>query len=78
MPILVTHMVVFIQIYVFLRFSFISIFRKQGAFSSLKTMIFNKYSLQKLTQFSLRNKALYTRASYKDGFLQRDTRVFSK
>jgi hypothetical protein len=33
-------------------------------------MICRKYSFQKLTQFSLGNKALYTPASYSDGFLR--------
>jgi hypothetical protein len=45
--------------------------------STLKTMIFRKYSFQKLTQFSEGNNVLDAPASNTDGFPSRDTCVSS-
>jgi hypothetical protein len=46
-------------------------------FSTLKTMIFRKYIIQKLTQFLQGNNVLHDPASNTDGYLWREKCVFS-
>jgi hypothetical protein len=68
-------MISFGEKHVFLQLSLIHIFGKNEPFSTLKIMIFRKYTFQKLTQFSLRNNALDVPASNTDIVLSRDTSV---
>jgi hypothetical protein len=74
---LLTQMVFFWVIYVFLQLSWISLFELTEPMSTLKKLSCSKYSLQKLTQFSERNNVLDAPASNTDSCLW-ETHVFLK
>jgi hypothetical protein len=63
-------------IHVFFQLNCICLFETFVPFSTLKTMIFRKYSFQKVTQFPHRNNVLQAAVSNLDSFLCRDTCVF--
>jgi hypothetical protein len=76
MLLLLTQMVFFVEIHMFLQLSFIGLFEQNKSFPILTNMIGRKYSFQKLTQFLQEDNVLDTAASYVDYFLCQRTCVF--
>jgi positive regulator of sigma E activity len=74
---LLTYMVSFGEIHVFLQLCRIAYLEQTEPVSTLKIVIFGKYSFQKLTQFSHGNNMLEALPFNTDGFLSSDTCVSS-
>jgi hypothetical protein len=68
---LLTRMVFFGEIHVFLHLSWIGLFESNRAYFLVKHLSCRKYSLQKLSQFSQRNNVLDSTASNIEGFISR-------
>jgi hypothetical protein len=73
MILLLTQMVFFRDVYVFLQLAGWAYLEQTEHFSTLETLICRKYTFQKLTQFLQGNNVLDAPACDTSGFLSRDT-----